>query len=118
MVSEGNNLLVKLLSTIKEISTPIQLGALSIAVLYLVFTGPYTQQDRNYVLGGIILMLCISVIPYWRKNEVDTEIELRRIKAEIEKGRDFTQITQRGSIERLRIEGVQRKQEHLTHILH
>jgi hypothetical protein len=110
MGSNDQNQVLKIISTLKEFRTPIQLAALSIAILYLVWIGQYTIQQKGFVSLIFVFIFLLSVIPEWRKTEVDAELERRRINAGLERGKHFTDATSRGISERTRIESVQRKQ--------
>ena len=110
MGSENQNQVLKVLSTLKEFRTPIQLGALSIIILYVVWNGQYTIQQQYFVSGMFFVIFFLSVIPIWRKTEVDAELEGRRIDADLERGKHWTDTTFRESTERTRVESIQRKQ--------
>jgi len=110
MADESLSAIGKTLSVLKEFRTPIQIGALSLTVIYLIYTGPYENQYKILFCAIILSSLIIALIPEWRKTEVEADIERRKINADLTRGIHWTEATFREMTERSRIESIQRKQ--------
>jgi len=107
---ESKDWLLKLLKLLRDFKTPIQLGALSLVVFYLVIAGSYDEQTKIILAVAIVIILLIPSISQWKKTEHEAEVQKKKIDADVERGRDWTHTTQDGMIERTRIEAMQRKQ--------
>lgn len=107
---EKEAFLTKLLSLLRDFKTPIQFGALCVIVFFLIINSSYDVQFQ--IIFGIMIcvLLLITFIPELKKTSVQQDIEKRKIDANLERGKHWTDKTMEEMTQRTFIESIQRKQ--------